>query len=283
MKLLFFNEFNLGVLKPESNQVVDVSAVTSGLPNLTPQDLIMAVITEFEQLQHSIANLASTAEGVPLESVRIRPPIPFPRNIVCMAVNYIDTYAPEATPIDAFNKSPNCIIGDGDVMDLSSAPTASVIHGEAELALVIGRHAANVTEQDAMDYVFGYTNFIDGSARGLGRGFYQGKSRRSFAPIGPFLVTADEFGDPHSKNVRLYNNGVLKQDFNTSSMAHKIPECIALISSAHDLEPGDVIATGTHHAGLDPFMDGDRVELETEGLGRLHITVKDDLKRTWDR
>ncbi|MGH8634383.1 MAG: fumarylacetoacetate hydrolase family protein, partial [Burkholderiales bacterium] len=75
----------------------------------------------------------------------------------------------------------------------------------------------------------------------------------------------------------------LKQNFNTRDMAHKIPRCIEWISSIHTLEPGDVLATGTNHRGLSAFQDGDRIELETEGLGRLHIKVRDDLKRTWAR
>ncbi|HVC30816.1 MAG TPA: fumarylacetoacetate hydrolase family protein, partial [Steroidobacteraceae bacterium] len=138
----------------------------------------------------------------------------------------------------------------------------------------------------AMQYIFGYVNFIDGSARGLppaGNTFYQMKSRDTFAPIGPYLVTADEIPDPQKLQIRLWVNGALKQNFNSSDMAHKIPRVIEWISSIHALEPGDVVATGTNHRGLSAFQDGDRVELETEGLGRLHINVRDDLKRTWAR
>ncbi len=109
------------------------------------------------------------------------------------------------------------------------------------------------------------------------------KARESFAPMGPWLVTADEIPDPQKLQVKLWVNGVLKQDFNTSDMAHKIARCISWVSSIHTLEPGDVLATGTNHRGLSAFRDGDTVELETEGLGRLHIKVKDDLKRTWAR
>ena len=137
-----------------------------------------------------------------------------------------------------------------------------------------------------MSYVFGYTNFIDGSARGVlpaNQSFYQMKSRETFAPIGPYLVTADEVKDPQNMMVKLWVNGQLKQDFNTNDMAHRIPRCIEWISAIHPLEPGDIIATGTNHRGLSAFQDGDMVELECEGLGRLHITVRDDQKRTWAR
>jgi len=113
--------------------------------------------------------------------------------------------------------------------------------------------------------------------------FYQMKSRDTFAPMGPYLVTADEIDDPLKLQVQLSVNGDLKQNFNTDDMAHKIPRVIEWITSIHTLEPGDVVATGTNHRGLSPVMDGDNIELETEGLGRLHIKVKDDLRRKWER
>ena len=101
--------------------------------------------------------------------------------------------------------------------------------------------------------------------------------------MGPCIVTKDEIPDPQKLPVRLWNNGTLMQDFNTDDMAHKIPRCISWVSTVHTLEPGDVLATGTNHRGLNPFMDGDKVELEIEGLGRLTINVRDDLKRSWGR
>jgi 2-keto-4-pentenoate hydratase/2-oxohepta-3-ene-1,7-dioic acid hydratase in catechol pathway len=137
-----------------------------------------------------------------------------------------------------------------------------------------------------MGYVFGYMNFIDGSARGLGppsNVFFQMKSRDTFAPIGPYLVTADEIKDPQKLQIKLWNNGVLMQDFNTDDMGHKIAKCIAWLSSIHTLLPGDIVATGTNHRGLNPFMDGDTIELEGQGLGRLRFGVKDELKRGWAR
>jgi 2-keto-4-pentenoate hydratase/2-oxohepta-3-ene-1,7-dioic acid hydratase in catechol pathway len=137
-----------------------------------------------------------------------------------------------------------------------------------------------------MGYIFGYMNFIDGSARGLppsGNTFYQMKSRETFCPIGPCIVTADEIPDPHKLQVKLWVNGELKQNFNTDDMAHKIPRCIEWVSSIHTIEPGDILATGTNHRGLSAFQDGDTVEIETEKLGRLKFKVRDELKRTWGR
>jgi 2-keto-4-pentenoate hydratase/2-oxohepta-3-ene-1,7-dioic acid hydratase in catechol pathway len=163
---------------------------------------------------------------------------------------------------------------------------ATIFEGEAEMAVVIGKRATQVSAANAMEYVFGYMNFIDGSARGLppaGNTFFQMKSRDTFAPIGPYIVTADEIRDPHKLQIRLWVNGTLKQNFNTDDMAHKIPRCIEWVSAVHTLEPGDILATGTNHRGLHAFHDGDRIELECEGLGRLTIHVRDDLKRTWTR
>ena len=156
MKLLFFDDFQLGVMK--GNNVVDVSRA--------------------------------------------------------MAVNYMeDGTRDDPAPINAFHKSPNAVIGNGDTMVLPDVP-ATIFEGEAELALVIGKRASHVRAEDAYDYVFGYLNFVDGSARGLpptGNTFYQMKSRDTFAPMGPWLVTADEISDPHNLQVKLLVNEELKQ------------------------------------------------------------------------
>ena len=284
MKLLYFDDFRLGVLKGDA--VVDVSKIVRGIPHTGPHDLISGLIERFADYRKKLEKAAAGGRGLPLKKVRIRPPLPRPYNIDCMAVNYMeDGTRPEPAPINAFHKSASAVIGDGDTMVLPDVP-ASIFEGEAEMALVIGRRASNVKAAQAMKYVFGYVNFIDGSARDLppaGNTFYQMKSRDSFAPMGPYLVTADEIRDPHRLQIRLWVNGMLKQDFNTSDMAHKIPRCIEWVSSIHTLSPGDVLATGTNHRGLSAFQDGDRIDLEVEGLGRLRVKVRDALKRTWAR
>src|SRR5947207_360117 len=284
MKIVFFDEFTLGVLKGDA--VVDVARVVQDIPHLGPHDIIRGVIERWAEVRPKLEPRARQERGVPLDRVKIRPPLPKPTNIVCMAVNYMeDGTRSEPAPINAFLKAPSAIIGDGDAMVLPDVP-ATIFEGEAEMAVIIGKRASHVSAANAMSYVFGYTNFIDGSARGLlppGNTFYQMKSRDTFAPLGPYLVTADEVPDPHKLQIRLWVNGTLKQNFNTSDMAHKIPRCIEWVSSIHPLEPGDVLATGTNHRGLSAFQDGDKIELETNRLGRLGFGVRDDLKRTWDR
>jgi 2-keto-4-pentenoate hydratase/2-oxohepta-3-ene-1,7-dioic acid hydratase in catechol pathway len=284
MKLLFFDDFKLGVLN--GDQVVDVSDAVKDIPRVGPQDVLNGVITGWATYKGKLEAAAKSGKGAPLSKVKIRPPTPKPTTIVAMAVNYMeDGTRSEPAPINAFLKSPSAVIGDGDTMVLPDVP-ATIFEGEAEIALVIGKRASNVRAADAMSYIFGYTNFIDGSARGLppaGNTFYQMKSRDTFCPLGPVIVTADEVKDPHKLQIKLWVNGELKQNFNSDDMAHKIPRCIEWVSSIHALEPGDILATGTNHRGLSGFQNGDAVELECEGLGRLHINIRDDLKRTWGR
>jgi 2-keto-4-pentenoate hydratase/2-oxohepta-3-ene-1,7-dioic acid hydratase in catechol pathway len=286
MKLLFFgDDFRLGVLNSQE-QVVDVSDVVKDIPHLDPQGLIRGVIERFDQYSGRLQDAAARGQGQPADQLRIRPPLPHPTNIVCMAVNYMeDGTRSEPAPINAFMKSPTAIIGPGDTMLLPDV-AATIFEGEAEIAVVIGKRASHVSQADAMSYVFGYVNFIDGSARGMvpaAQSFYQMKSRDTFAPIGPYLVTADEIADVNKLQIQLWNSGTLYQNFNTDDMAHKIPRCIEWVTAIHTLEPGDILATGTNHRGLNPYMDGDKVELECQGLGRLRFNVRDDLKRTWDR
>jgi 2-keto-4-pentenoate hydratase/2-oxohepta-3-ene-1,7-dioic acid hydratase in catechol pathway len=248
--------------------------------------VIRGVIEQWGTYKGKLADAAAKGQGKPVSQVKFRAPLPKPENIICMAVNYMeDGTLPEPAPINAFMKSPSSIIGDGDTMVLPDM-AATIFEGEAEFAVVIGKKATNVKAADAMNYVFGYTNFIDGSARGVvppTNVFYQMKSRDTFAPIGPYIVTADEIADPHKLPIVLTNNGTVMQKFNSDDMAHKIPRCIEWVTAIHTLLPGDIVATGTNHRGLNPFMDGDKVELTTEGLGTLHITIKDDLKRSWAR
>jgi 2-keto-4-pentenoate hydratase/2-oxohepta-3-ene-1,7-dioic acid hydratase in catechol pathway len=284
MKLLYFNDYRLGVLK--GDRVVDVTTVVQNVPHTEPGNLINGVIERWAELRGPIDKAAGSGAGLPVSQVKIRSPLPKPVNIDCMAVNYMeDGTRKEPAPINAFLKSPGCVVGHGETVVLPDVPF-SIFEGEAELAVVIGRRAKHVPASRAMEYVFGYTNFIDGSARDattLGNSFYQVKSRDTFAPIGPYIVTADEIKDPHKLQVRLSVNGALKQNYNTSDMANKIPRCIEWISGIHELEPGDVLATGTNHRGLSALQNGDTVELEIDGIGRLTVKVQDDLSRTWAR
>ena len=284
MKLAYFDDYVLGVVT--GDQIVDVSAAVRDIPHVGPHDHINGLIERFATYRPRIEQAVAAGKPRPLAAVTLRPPLPKPVNIVCMAVNYMEDGTRDApAPINAFMKSPSAIIGPGGTMVLPDAP-AAVFEGEAEMALVIGRRASNVKAADAFAYVFGYVNFIDGSARGLpppNNVFYQMKSRDTFAPIGPWIVTADEIKTPQKLRIQLWNNGALRQSFSTDDMAHDIKRCVEWVTAIHTLEPGDILATGTNHRGLHAFHDGDRIELETEGLGRLSFNVRDALKRTWEK
>ena len=284
MKLCYFNDWRLGVIKGDN--VVDVTDAVKDIPHLDTRDLILGLIARWDAHKAKVEKASNEGKGQPLKGVRLRPPVPKPGNIVCMAVNYMeDGTLPEKPQINAFHKAATAVIGDGDTMVLPDAP-ATIFEGEAELGLVIGKPATRVSQADAMKHIFGYTCFIDGSARGLpppGNVFFQMKSRDTFAPIGPWIVTADEIADPQNLAIELKNNGETMQKFNTNDMAHQIPRCIEWVSSIHTLEPGDILATGTNHRGLHSFMDGDKIELTVEKVGTLHIGVKDELKRRWAR
>ena len=239
------------------------------------------VIEDFSNLRPQIEGAIAGKEGLALDSVRLRAPLPRPGQLLCLAGNYIEPASPERGEFNAFLKSPTGVIGRGDTSEFPSAE-ATVFHFEPELALVIGKTAARISRDDAMDHVFGYTQFIDGSARGLHGGFFLGKSWHTFAPMGPALVTADEIADPNQLGVRLWVNDDLRHDFSSNSMDRFIPELLEEVTNVLTLEPGDVVSTGTHHESLSPIQDGYTLRLEIEGFGpALTVNIHDPLKRTW--
>lgn len=294
MRLTYFDNFKLGVVI--GDDIVDVSeAILTQKTRIRPDEPgeafvrpgdLAGIIEHWDRFGPAVEKAAQSGVRQKLASVQLRAPVIRPINIDCLAMNFIeDGSGVPPAPINAFHKSPAAIIGPGETMVLPDVP-GSVFEAEAEMALVVGKRGYQVPASKALEHVFGYINLIDGSVRGLGpdrNNFYQMKSRNTFCCVGPLLVTKDEIADPHQLDVKLWNNGQLMQDFNTSDMAYRIERCIEFISSVHTIEPGDIIALGTNHQGLHPLMDGDRVELEVEGLGRLAMNVKDELKRTWKR
>ena len=285
MKLAYFNNYTLGVVKDD--QVVDVSSIVEEIPHVGPHDLISRLIEKFDEYRPRLEEVTESSKGIPLDQVRLRAPLPKPGKILCMAGNYLENGTlKEARPINAFLKNRNAVIGDGDTVILPDAPV-TIFHHEAEVGLVIGKKASQITSAQAYGHVFGYVNFIDVSSRGLGPegmdAFFMGKSWHTFAPMGPYLVTADEISDPQDMKVKLWVDGDLRQDYSTSDMGHKIPDTIAWATHIATLNPGDILSLGTNHQGLGPLQDGDRAEIEVEGLGRLHLSISDGLNREWPR
>lgn len=281
MKLLLFNDFKLGVL--QDDHVFDVSAATAALDYHTPQEMMQLVITGWDTLRPQIERLVAQGQGIPAAQVRFRPPLPRPGQLVCLAGNYLEPQKPERGLFNAFLKSPNSVIGHGDTVELAPAE-ASVFHFEPELAVVIGKPASRVSAEQAMDCVFGYTQFIDVSARGLPGGFFLGKSWHTFGPMGPVIVTKDELTEPNKQRVKLWVNESLNHDLSTADMDRHIPELLAEVTNVLPLEPGDVVSTGTHHFGLKPVQDGDTVRLEITGLGgALVVRCHDAQGRKWEQ
>src|SRR6201989_98165 len=146
------------------------------IPHIAPGDLMNGLIEHWDSYKARLEAAAARGTGVPVSGVRIRPPVPGPRTIDCMAVNYMeDGTRTTPAPINAFHKSPSAIIGHGDTMILPDVP-ATIFEGEAEIAVVIARKCSHVSEAEAMRCIFGYMTFVDGSARGLpppGNVFFQ--------------------------------------------------------------------------------------------------------------
>jgi len=207
-------------------------------------------------------------------------PVPRPGKLVCIGLNYRD-HAEESgltvpkTPV-IFSKFSSCVIAPGEPIVIP--PSSERVDYEAELAVVIGRHATRVKADRAYDYILGYTAFNDVSARDFqfGDGQWQrGKSCDTFAPMGQTIVTTDEIPDPHTLRITLSLNGTLMQDSNTSQLIFRIPELIEFITASTTLEPGDVIATGTPagvgFARKPPVFlkPGDQVEVNIEKIGGI--------------
>lgn len=217
--------------------------------------------------------------------VRLGPPVRMPGKIVCVGLNYHDHCREQELDVPTspilFAKFPSSIIGPEDEISWPADASREVDY-EAELAVVIGRTARNVAVDDAGDYVAGYTIVNDVSARDVqfadGQ-WVRGKSFDTFCPMGPYLATPDEVGDPHTLDIRCRLNGEMVQDSNTKELIFDIPTLIAFISRTCTLLPGDIIITGTP-AGVGVFREppiflqsGDVVEIEIEALGRLRNPV----------
>jgi 2-keto-4-pentenoate hydratase/2-oxohepta-3-ene-1,7-dioic acid hydratase in catechol pathway len=235
---------------------------------------------------------ASSAKSFASRDVRWHSPIPRPsKNVFCLGRNYADHVKEAArargqefklpTHPVFFTKAPTTVVGPYDDIVWDRRLTQQV-DWEAELGVIIGVGGKNIPRDKAMDHVFGYTVINDVSARDLQSAhvqFFKGKSLDTFCPMGPVIVTADEFGDPQRKTVMLRVNGVEKQNGNTADMIFPIDQTIEVLSSGCTIEPGDIISTGTPEGvgmGRTPqewLKVGDEMETEVEGIGILRNKV----------
>ncbi|MES2976792.1 MAG: fumarylacetoacetate hydrolase family protein [Pseudomonadota bacterium] len=255
--------------------------------DLTPELARKGVLSLIEDGSAQNTRLVE-AERREVSEVRLVAPLPLPRrNLLCVGRNYHahakelsasvfknNNANPENWPI-VFSKVPECVVGPFDDVMLPGATVSSQIDYESELAVVIGKGGKNISREDALGHVFGYTIVNDVTARDVQMRHQQwdlGKSFDTFCPMGPWIVTADEMDGTRTR-VRGWVNGELRQDGQTTDLIFDIPTLIETCSRGITLYPGDVIATGTPAGvgmGLTPpqyLKAGDVVRIEIDGIG----------------
>jgi 2-keto-4-pentenoate hydratase/2-oxohepta-3-ene-1,7-dioic acid hydratase in catechol pathway len=309
MRLVSFSTSNIPQVRVglvQKEEVLDVDLAARAL-NIIPREQMLDLLDHQSEGMATLRSLLEKAHGRPfsevrtfvnigavheLASVQLAAPIPRPRkNIMCMGRNYYDhaiesyrAHGQERPQEDApviFTKATTTVCGPYDTIVID--PTVSdKIDWEVELAVVIGRTGKNISEDEALSYVFGYTVLNDITARDLQdkfKQFFKGKSLDGSCPLGPWIVTADEIPDPQQLTVRLRVNGVLKQESHTSDMIYPVKTIISILSQGMTLEPGDIIATGTPggvgFARNPPefLKAGDVMETEIDGIGMLRNEV----------
>jgi 2-keto-4-pentenoate hydratase/2-oxohepta-3-ene-1,7-dioic acid hydratase in catechol pathway len=286
LKLLSYQsddgQSHLGALS--GKHVINLHRASAGeLP-----DDMLGFLQQGDTAMESARHLLAEGEAeIAVDSVKLLAPIVNPQKVVAIGLNYMDHVREAGFEVPEFAtmfcKYPSSIIASGDDISWSPQLTQQVDY-EAELALVIGKTARRVAAGDAYDYIAGYMNCNDVSARDLqfrpGDQWLRGKCLDSFCPLGPWLVSSDEIPDPHALSIQCRVNGALRQDSNTREIIHRIPQLIEYLSAAFTLQPGDVIITGTPH-GVGAFRNpplwlkqDDVVEVEIEGLGVLRNRCK---------
>ena len=292
MKLVAFSSpisashFRIGAM-------VDEETIADLTPAILPAGLTAVEILRCYDLANDFltpAHDAVSSGDLPMLSrreIRIEAPVPRPGKIICIGLNYRNHAVESGMEIPKFpiifSKFVTSVARPDDPIIIPSNSVQTDY--EAELAVVIGRKAKRISADNAMEYVFGYTNFNDVSARDFqfADGQWQrGKSCDTFAPFGEFVATKDEVLDPHNLRIRFRLTGETMQDSNTSQLIFGIPQLVEYLSRSMTLEPGDIIATGTPpgvgFARKPPVFlkDGDVCEVEIEGLGVLRNPVIKD-------
>jgi 2-keto-4-pentenoate hydratase/2-oxohepta-3-ene-1,7-dioic acid hydratase in catechol pathway len=286
MKLVRFEHqgtAQLGVLEGE-DKIVSLKAVTAERGEGASMSAFLATGTKgLEAAKRAVADTHADAR-LSLDAVKLLAPVGDPGKIMCIGQNYRDHCEEQNQPIPErailFAKYSNTINDPGGVIRLPRV--SDMIDYEAELAVVIGTAASEVSEADAMQYVAGYLCANDVTARDIQKAdgqWVRGKSPDTFFPIGPYLVTADEIANPHNLDISLTLNGETRQKSNTSNLIFKIPFLISYLSQTMTLMPGDILSTGTP-GGVGVYSNppvllkaGDSVSVTITGLGTLTNSV----------
>src|SRR6476661_592578 len=280
MRLVTFEQegrLRPGVVQTDST-VVDLSSL--GYPSVL--ELIGGGSEAIGKVR-DFANQPASAR-LPLSSVRLRAPIPTPRKLICVGLNYRDHAEETGSEIPnvptIFNKFATAVIGPGDEIVLPKVSNSPDY--EAEFAFVIGKGGRRIAADSWRNHIFGYTIVNDVSARDYQRATTQwlmGKTFDTFAPMGPWIVTADSIQDPHALDISLEINGETLQKSNTRELIFKIPDLLVFLSAVFTLEPGDIVSTGTP-AGVggarNPprfLQPGDDVVVKIPAIGELRNPV----------
>lgn len=272
MKLGVFDDNRLGALVGEETvDVTDLLVDHLGGPSAAGplHALIESAAAQALLTEEALASAPRVAGPV-----RWRAPLPRPGKIPGAPANYRAHVAEMGNPNTIsewgmFLKASSSVIGPGEAIELPYTDVRT--DHEGELAVVIGRTCRNVSLEDALDVVFGYTCLLDITTRSTEDRSTR-KSYDTFTPLGPLVVTSDEIEDPDALGIRLWVGEELRQDASTAAMIFGVRQLIAYTSSVMTLHPGDVIATGTPE-GVGPIVDGDVVTVEIEAVGTLTVTV----------
>ena len=272
MRLTRFDDGQIGLVRGDT--IIDVTDIAANGNDEWPPVAMNRLIANFAGIREKLEQAASRP-GKPLSAVKLLTPLPWPNKIVAYPVNYHD----HAKEMDAgyrantqgfFLKPPSALIGAGEAIVLPPAVGRRIDH-ECELAIIIGEGGRDISRAKAYDHIFGYSCLIDAVIRGPEERVAR-KAFDTFCPVGPWIVTADEVGDPTNLRGRLWVNGELRQDASTKDLVLDIPGMIEMASSVMTLFPGDIIAAGTP-AGVGPMRPGDKVRIHFERIGEMTLEV----------
>jgi 2-keto-4-pentenoate hydratase/2-oxohepta-3-ene-1,7-dioic acid hydratase in catechol pathway len=276
MKIALFNNNQVGVVENES--IYDITNTVEWDTD-HPQDSLLALMTNFQEYKPKIEEAVRQGTPLSLSEVRLAPPVPNPSKIVAAPVNYYlhqdemnEQFQNAEYTIENlgfFLKAPSSLIGPDDTIELPF-PDRRTDH-EAEVAFVVHKQAKNVSAEDAHKYIFGYFGLMDITVRGKEDRPWR-KSFDTFTPIGPWIVTADEVGDPNNVAFDLHVNAEKRQDANTKDLIYDCYKFFEAASHVMTLEPGDILTTGTPQ-GVGPIESGDTVTLSIERIGDFKVNV----------
>lgn len=276
VKIVLFNDYIPGVVKDD--RVLDVSGIVPW-DAAKPQESLVNLIVRFEYFKSAIDRGLAYADSYALHQVKLRPPVPNPTKIVAAPVNY---YLHQDEMNEQFNnaeytieklgfflKAPSSIIGPEDTVKLPFKDRRT--DHEAELAFVVGKRAKDVPASEAYKYIFGYFALMDITVRGKEDRPWR-KSFDTFTPIGPWIVTSDEIGNPNELGFRLWVDEELRQSANTKDLIYDCYKFFEAASAAMTLEPGDILTTGTPE-GVGPIEKGNKVRIQIDRIGEFSVSV----------